>query len=184
MELSFGLRACRGLFLLLISVLIVLLILLTRNLRSTLSSRPLYVGMNSLNLHKRRATIDRKTLGIRNRMKLMAVQALLLAGLPLLSMQPITVYSADVEVANGQPSSTQNAFAAYPWFPLPDPLTRERPDATLAGPAGSTPPPYTLFADINYDPAWWQRDGAGQDPLHALKFIPLDPKAHLMAAGH
>jgi Alginate export len=110
-------------------------------------------------------------------MKPMTVHALLLAGLPLLLIHPIAGCSAGAETPKGEPPANENPFAAYPWFPLPDPLTREQPDATLAAPPGSTPPPYTLFADINYDPAWWQRGASRQDPLHALKFIPLDPNA-------
>ena len=38
-------------------------------------------------------------------------------------------------------------FQAYPWFPVPDALTREQPDGALAGPPDVIHPPYALFRD-------------------------------------
>ena len=65
-----------------------------------------------------------------------------------------------------------NPFRAYPWFPIPDALTREQPDGALAGPPSVVPPPYALFRDADYDPAW---GGPGKKSLFdKIKLIPLD----------
>ena len=66
--------------------------------------------------------------------------------LALVLIHPIVAGSANAEVAGAEPAPKQNPFAAYPWFPLPDPGTREQPDATLAGPTDSTPPPHVTFS--------------------------------------
>ena len=34
----------------------------------------------------------------------------------------------------GEATPDGNPFRAYPWFPIPDALTREQPDGALAGP--------------------------------------------------
>ena len=72
----------------------------------------------------------------------------------------------------GEATPDGNPFRAYPWFPIPDALTREQPDGALAGPASVVPPPYALFRDADYDPAW---GGPGKRSLFdEIKLIPLD----------
>jgi hypothetical protein len=72
--------------------------------------------------------------------------------------------------------SSGNPFHAYAWVPIPDPLTREQPDGALLGPPGSAPPPYALFRDADFDPAWGS-SAAKNDLLYQLKLIPLDRPA-------
>ena len=72
--------------------------------------------------------------------------------------------------------SSGNPFHAYAWVPIPDPLTREQPDGALLGPPGSAPPPYALFRDADFDPAWGS-NAAKNDLLYQLKLIPLDRPA-------
>src|ERR1700678_4571722 len=69
-----------------------------------------------------------------------------------------------------------NSFHAYAWVPIPDPLTREQPDGALLGPPGSSPPPYALFRDADFDPAWGS-NAAQNDLVYQLKLIPLDRPA-------
>ncbi len=81
-------------------------------------------------------------------------------------------------------ASPGGPFQAYPWCPLPDPLTREQPDGLLAGPASVPPPSYALFRDADSSPAWGDgtAKGSGWD---SLKFIPIDrqDKVYLSLGG-
>jgi Alginate export len=69
-------------------------------------------------------------------------------------------------------ASSGDPFQAYPWFPVPDALTREQPDGALAGPPDVTPPPYALFRDADYDPAWGS--SRNRNLFNEIKLVPLD----------
>ncbi|MGD9764833.1 MAG: alginate export family protein [Candidatus Binatia bacterium] len=79
---------------------------------------------------------------------------------------------ADLAVATEERRG-EHPFEAYPWFPVPDALTRERPDGALAGPVDRPPPVYSVYRDADYDPAWGNGT-AEKDIFSAIKLIPLD----------
>ncbi len=89
-------------------------------------------------------------------------QALLIVALTCLD-------SAEAE----EPQPEAHPFLAYPWFPIPDQLTREQPDGALAGPADVAPPVFKVYRDADFDPAWSEVAGE-KDIFDAIKLIPLD----------